>query len=79
MHGVPTGAHVSVTCTGHGCPKGLTKHGYVKKSTSGTVSLNQTIVSALSPKDASTFRNREIGEKLASSVPDLALLPERET
>jgi lipoprotein-releasing system ATP-binding protein len=31
------------------------------KPTSGAVSLNQTIVSALSAKDASTFRNREIG------------------
>jgi hypothetical protein len=36
---VPKGATVTVTCKGKGCPKGLTKKGYVKRNAPSTVNL----------------------------------------
>jgi hypothetical protein len=44
---VPRGATVTVKCTGKGCPKGLTKSGFVKKNASGTVSLAAFIKKAI--------------------------------
>lgn len=44
---VPTGATVTVTCTGKGCPKGLTRKGFVKTNASGTVSLSAFIKKAI--------------------------------
>jgi hypothetical protein len=36
---VPAGATVTVTCKGKGCPKGLTKKGYVKRNAPSTLNL----------------------------------------
>ncbi|WP_270044362.1 MopE-related protein [Solirubrobacter ginsenosidimutans] len=36
---VPAGATVTVTCKGKGCPKGLTKKGYVKRNAPSSVNL----------------------------------------
>ena len=47
IKGVPSGATVTVKCAGKGCPKGLTKNGFVKKNASGTVSLAAFIKKAI--------------------------------
>jgi hypothetical protein len=39
LTGVPKGATVTVTCKGKGCPKGLSKKGYVKRNAPSTVNL----------------------------------------
>ncbi len=51
VKGVPSGATLTVTCTGKGCPKGLTGKGFTKKNAHGTVSLAAFIKKAI-PKTA---------------------------
>jgi hypothetical protein len=47
VKGVPSGATVTVRRTGKGCPKGLTKSGFVRKNAPGTVSLSAFIKKAI--------------------------------
>ena len=47
VKGVPTGATVKVTCTGRGCPKGLTGKGFSKTNAPTTVSLSTFIKKAI--------------------------------
>jgi hypothetical protein len=44
---VPSAATVTVRCTGKGCPKGLTKSGFVRKGAPATVSLSAFIKKAI--------------------------------